>query len=88
MPFVYILRCSNGSLYTGSTTDLERRMQQHQSGRASKYTRSHLPVTLCWVREVDSWREALVEEHRIKSLTRAEKHALIVSQRNQGADLS
>jgi putative endonuclease len=77
MPFVYILRCSNGSFYTGSTTDLERRLQQHQSGQASKYTRSRLPVTLCWVREVDSWSEALVQEHRIKTLSRAQKQALI-----------
>jgi len=77
MPFVYILRCSNGSFYTGSTKDLERRLQQHQSGQASKYTRSRLPVTLCWVREVDSWSEALVQEHRIKMLSRAQKQALI-----------
>jgi putative endonuclease len=84
MPFVYILRCSNGSFYTGSTTDLDRRLQQHQAGQASKYTRSHLPVTLCWVREVESWREALSQEHRIKSLTRAQKQALIAVGPSQG----
>ena len=77
MPFVYILRCSNGSFYTGCTMDLERRLQQHQSGQASKYTRSRLPVTLCWVREVDSWSEALVQEHRIKTLSHEQKQALI-----------
>lgn len=83
MPFVYILRCRNGSFYTGSTTDLARRLQQHLSGRASKYTRSQLPVTLCWMREVDSWSAALAEEHRIKSLTRTEKQALIATPTEQ-----
>lgn len=84
MPFVYILRCSNGSFYTGSTKDLARRLQQHQSGQASKYTRSRLPVTLCWVREVDSWSEALIHEHRIKALTRAQKQALIAVDHQRG----
>ncbi len=87
MPFVYILRCSNGSFYTGSTKDLVRRLQQHQSGQASKYTRSHLPVTLCWVREVDSWSDALVQEHRIKALTRAQKQALIAVDYERGLDI-
>lgn len=86
MPFVYILRCRNGAFYTGSTKDLARRLQQHQSGQASKYTRSHLPVTLCWVREVDSWSDALVQEHRIKALTRAQKQALIAVDYEQGLD--
>ena len=79
MPFVYILRCSDGSLYTGIAKDLERRLQQHQLGTASKYTRSHLPVTLVWKRRVLTWSRALQEELRIKALSRAEKEALVIA---------
>jgi len=83
MPFVYMLRCRDGSFYTGSTTDLARRLKQHHLGRASKYTRSRLPVTLCWVREVDTWSTALSEEHRVKTFTHAQKLALIVNAKTQ-----
>lgn len=77
MPFVYILRCADRSLYTGITKDLERRMAQHQAGRASRYTRGRLPVTLVWSCEVASWSGALREELRIKSLSRAQKEDLL-----------
>lgn len=77
MPFVYILRCGDGSLYTGIAKDLARRLEQHERGTASRYTRSHLPVTLVWKRRVLSWSRALREEHRIKTLTRAEKERLV-----------
>ncbi len=77
MPFVYILRCSDGSLYTGIARDLERRLVQHQAGRASRYTRSRLPLTLVWSREVEAWSDALREELRIKALPRTGKEALI-----------
>ncbi len=73
MPFVYILRCGDGSLYTGVAKDLERRLEQHERGTASKYTRSRRPVTLVWKRRVLSWSRALEEERRIKALTRAQK---------------
>ena len=79
MPFVYILRCGDGSLYTGIAKDLQRRLEQHQSGVASKYTRSHLPVELVWKRRVLSWSRALQEEHRIKTLTRDEKERLVAA---------
>jgi putative endonuclease len=75
--FVYILRCGDGSLYTGSAKDLEARLRQHSAGRASRYTRGRLPVTLVWMREVATWGEALREEHRIKQLPRREKQALL-----------
>ena len=78
MPFVYILRCGDGSLYTGIAKDLTRRLEQHQLGTASKYTRSHLPVTLVWQRRVMTWSRALQEELRIKALTRAEKEELVL----------
>ena len=77
MAFLYILRCGDGSLYTGITLDLERRVAQHRAGRAARYTRSRLPVTLVWWRELDSWGEALREELRIKRLNRAGKEALV-----------
>ncbi|HAM57467.1 MAG TPA: hypothetical protein DCQ64_19470 [Candidatus Rokubacteria bacterium] len=77
MPCVYILRCRDGSLYTGSAKDVARRLAQHQIGRASRYTRSRLPVALVWTRRVGSWSRALREERRIKVLTRARKEALL-----------
>ena len=77
MPFVYLLRCRDGSLYTGIAKDLARRLGQHEAGTASKYTRSRRPVTLVWSRRVRTWRRALQAELRIKQLTRAQKLALI-----------
>ncbi len=75
--FLYILRCGDGSLYTGIALGVERRLTQHRAGRASRYTRSRLPVELIWFREVESWGDALREEARIKRLTRAAKEALV-----------
>jgi len=75
--FVYILRCGDGSLYTGVAKDLAARLREHQAGRASRYTRAHLPVTLLWSREVATWGEALREERRIKNLRRGAKEALL-----------
>jgi predicted GIY-YIG superfamily endonuclease len=77
MPFVYILRCADDSLYTGIAKDLERRLAQHLAGRASRYTRARLPVVLVWRLEVESWSAALREERRIKSLPRTRKEDLI-----------
>jgi putative endonuclease len=77
LPYVYILRCGDGSLYTGVAKDVARRIAQHGSGRASRYTRSRLPVALVWSRRVRSWSAALKEEHRIKKLKRATKESLI-----------
>ena len=78
MPYVYILRCGDGSLYTGITTDLPRRLEQHRAGRASRYTRARLPVALVWSGEVGSWSVALREERRIKAMRRAEKEELLL----------
>jgi putative endonuclease len=77
VPFVYILRCRDGSLYTGAAKSLDRRLARHRAGTASKYTRSRLPVTLVWKRRVRSWSAALREEHRIKRLDRPAKLALV-----------
>jgi putative endonuclease len=75
--FVYLLRCSDGSLYCGWTTDVERRVAAHQAGRASRYTRRRLPVELATVIPVTDRSAALREEARIKRLPRAEKLALV-----------
>ena len=77
MSYVYILRCRDGSLYTGITKDLERRVGEHQAGSASKYTRARRPVALVWFRPVRRWPRALRLEYRIKQLDRADKLALV-----------
>jgi len=77
VPFIYVLQCRDGSLYTGATTELDRRLNEHQAGKASHYTRSRLPVVLVWSVEVATWSEALREERRIKLLTRAAKERLV-----------
>ena len=79
MPWVYLLRCADGSLYAGSAKNLDRRLAQHAAGRASRYTRSHRPVTLAWSRRVRSWSAALREEARLKGLRRADKVALVAA---------
>jgi putative endonuclease len=75
--FVYLLRCADGTLYCGWTTDIARRLAQHQSGTASRYTRARLPVTLALEIPVADRSAALREEARIKRLPRQEKLALI-----------
>jgi putative endonuclease len=77
LPYVYLLRCGDGSLYAGAAVDLERRLGEHRAGRASRYTRARLPVEVAWSREVASWSEALREERRLKSLRRPEKERLV-----------
>jgi putative endonuclease len=81
VPFVYILRCRDGSFYTGATRDLEARLLQHQTGRGARYTRSRLPVVLAWSRRCATWSQALREEYRIKQLPRSEKALLVRAQR-------
>ena len=75
--FVYLLRCADGSLYCGWTTDLRRREREHQAGTASRYTRRRLPVEIVWSRPCADRSAALREEHRIKRLTREAKWALV-----------
>ncbi len=77
MPFVYILRCADGSLYTGYTTDLQRRLKQHQSGHGGKYTRTHRPVELIYSEPYRTRREAMQREIAIKRLPRAKKLVLV-----------
>lgn len=75
--YVYILRCSDDTLYTGWTTDLRHRVATHNSGKGAKYTRSRRPVELVYYEEYDDKIEAQRRERAIKKLTRAEKEKLI-----------
>jgi len=75
--YVYILECSDGSLYTGATNDLESRIKAHNKGAASKYTRSRLPVRLVWSMQAGYKKNALLLERQIKSYSRSEKLQLI-----------
>lgn len=76
--YVYILKCADGTLYTGSTNDLVRRVREHnESPLAAKYTRARRPLTLCYSVEVPGRSEALREEARIKSLSKVNKLLLI-----------
>jgi putative endonuclease len=77
MPYVYLLRCADGSLYCGWTTDVDRRLAAHRAGTASRYTRSRLPVELAAVIPVADRSAALREEARIKRLPRAAKLELV-----------
>ena len=75
--WVYILRCADGSLYTGWTVDLERRLAAHSAGTASRYTRSRLPVVLVYQEAQASRSLALKRELAIKALSRQAKESLI-----------
>jgi putative endonuclease len=75
--WVYMLRCADGSLYTGWSTDVGRRLQRHNDGAASRYTASRLPVELVYEAPVADRSAALREELRIKRLDRHAKLALI-----------
>jgi len=77
--FVYILRCADGTLYTGITNNLTRRCEQHNDGTASRYTRSRLPVVLVYQEEPTTKGKALKQELAIKALSRKAKEALIQS---------
>ncbi len=75
--FVYILRCADGSLYTGIAKDVDRRLKQHNAGTASRYTRSRLPVTLEYHEEQPNQSLALKREVAIKAMSRQKKESLI-----------
>jgi putative endonuclease len=82
---VYVLRCADGTLYTGITTDVARRLGQHNAGTASKYTRSRRPVAVAYRERAAAHGDALRRELAIKKLSRAAKEALIVSRARKRA---
>ncbi|MBI4457857.1 GIY-YIG nuclease family protein [Candidatus Uhrbacteria bacterium] len=75
---VYMVRCGDGSLYTGITTDLERRLGEHNSGKGAAYTRSRLPVSLVYREEYMNESDARKREAAIKKLPKSEKERIAV----------
>ena len=77
--YLYILRCGDNTLYTGITTDVEKRFEAHKSGKGAKYTRGRGPLELAYREECGTHSDALKREAQIKKLTREQKQALIAS---------
>ena len=75
--YLYILRCKDGTLYTGITTDVEKRLEAHRTGRGAKYTRGRTPLELVYRETCGSHSQALKRELEIKKLKRAEKQKLL-----------
>ena len=80
MNYVYILRCADGSLYTGWTNDLKKRVKTHNAGKGAKYTKTRLPVELVYYEEYEEKGEALSRELSIKKLKKTAKEKLISKQ--------
>ena len=80
MNYVYILRCADGSLYTGWTNDLKKRVKTHNAGKGAKYTKTRLPVELVYYEEYEEKGEALSRELSIKKLKKTAKEKLILKQ--------
>lgn len=79
MNYVYILKCRDGSLYTGYTNNLERRLKTHNSGKGAKYTRCRLPVELVYYETYETKSEAMKREYYIKQMSRQGKVKLILN---------
>ena len=77
MNYTYILKCKDGTLYTGWTNDLERRLEAHNSGKGAKYTKTRRPVTLAYYETFETKQQAMKREYAIKQLPREEKLKLI-----------
>lgn len=75
--YVYVLRCADESLYTGYTTDVERRVAEHDAGEGAKYTRGRTPVELVHVESFDSKSEAMSREYEVKQFSRRRKERLV-----------
>ncbi len=75
--FVYILECRDNTYYTGYTNNIEKRLERHNNGTASKYTRSRLPVKIVWKKKAKSRNGAMKTEVKIKKMTRSEKKRLV-----------
>lgn len=75
--WVYVIRCADGTFYTGYTTDLERRVTEHDDGEGAKYTRGRTPVELVHAETFESRSAALSREHEVKGLTRRQKERLV-----------
>jgi putative endonuclease len=83
MPYMYILECADGSYYTGSTRDLERRLWEHQNGLGANHTAKRLPVMLVYCEKCDCVDDAYYREKQIQGWSRKKKQALIAGDSNQ-----
>lgn len=79
MPYVYIIECNDGSLYTGYAVDIEKRLDEHNKGEGAKYTRGRTPVCLRYIETCPDKSSAMRREHAIKQLNRKQKENLIQS---------
>jgi putative endonuclease len=75
--YVYMLRCADGTIYTGYTTDVQKRVETHNAGKGAKYTRTRRPCKLVWACEYDTKSAAMSREYEIKQLPRQQKLNLI-----------
>lgn len=75
--WVYVVECSDGTYYTGYTTDVERRLREHNDGTGAKYTQGRAPVTLLHTEQFETQSAAMRREYEIKQLTRSQKERLI-----------
>ncbi len=80
--YVYIVKCADGTLYTGWTTDIEKRIKAHNAGRGAKYTKYRTPVVLVYSEEFETKSQALRREAEIKKMTRPQKEVLVGFQTN------
>ena len=78
MPFTYILKCSDNTLYTGCAKDIYKRFIQHQNGKAAKYTRGRRPLYLVYVEYFSTMSKALIREKKIQKLNKDQKKILII----------
>ena len=83
MPYLYILECADGSYYTGSTWDLEKRLWEHQNGLGAKHTAKHLPVKLLYCEECERIEDAYTREKQIQGWSRKKKQALMAGDMNK-----
>jgi len=79
--YAYMLRCKDNSIYSGYTTDLEKRLETHNSGKGAKYTRTRLPVRLVYFEEFEDKKEACKREWQFKQYSHAEKENIIKGER-------
>lgn len=84
MPYVYILKCKDNTYYTGYTVNLDRRLEEHQQGLASKYTRGRTPVELVYWESLATKSEAMKREWQLKKLNRSQKQRLIDTSKDIG----
>ena len=82
MNYTYIVKCSDGTFYTGWTKDIEKRIEAHNAGKGAKYTKTRRPVVLVYLEEFATKEEAMKREYAIKQMTRKAKEAL--TRENQG----